>query len=249
MSILLLVLICLFEYLRRWHSVAKLPPNLLQGDVLLIFAHPDDEAMFFSPLLNYLRSNNVICHFLCFSSGDSEGKGEQREQELYESGKYFGVTKRNIKIVNHPELRDGLKEKWSHTLVKLEVNAYLRKNGSISTLVTFDKFGVSGHPNHIAVHNGVLGLKRGMPPGLLFLQLRSRSILSKYTGIFSVLSPLLFMKENRDRRNFFIPIPPFSLLCTWNAMMNHATQLVWFRYLFVIFSSYTYLNEFTEMRI
>ncbi|CCW69559.1 unnamed protein product [Phytomonas sp. Hart1] len=248
MSILLYILICIFEYLRRWYQVSKLPPTLIQGDVLLIFAHPDDEAMFFSPLLNYLRSKNIICHFLCLSSGDSEGKGEQREQELYESGKYFGVNKRNIKIVNHPELRDGLREKWSHILVKHEVDSYLKKNGSISTLVTFDKFGISSHPNHIAVHNGVLELKRSMPSGLLFLQIRSRSIVLKYMGIFSVIGSLFFAKENRDRRNFNILIPPFSLLYIWNAMMNHATQLVWFRYLFVIFSSYTYLNEFTELK-
>ena len=39
-------------------------------NILLIIAHPDDEAMFFSPLLEGLKKNSRVS-LLCLSTGNS----------------------------------------------------------------------------------------------------------------------------------------------------------------------------------
>ena len=47
---------------------------------------------------------------------------------------------------------------WSTDVVKERLHDYLRnKQGEneINFIVTFDERGISGHPNHIAVHRGV----------------------------------------------------------------------------------------------
>lgn len=51
-------------------------PNLL-----LVTAHPDDETMFFRPLIEELNSTHNI-HLLCFSNGDRYGLGKIRGEEL-----------------------------------------------------------------------------------------------------------------------------------------------------------------------
>jgi len=54
-----------------------LPVVLLQKSIdlrnisraLLVIAHPDDESMFFSPLLLYLIQNDITVHVISLSSG------------------------------------------------------------------------------------------------------------------------------------------------------------------------------------
>jgi LmbE family N-acetylglucosaminyl deacetylase len=38
--------------------------------VLLVISHPDDESMFFTPLLSTLKSNEVDAYILCLSNGE-----------------------------------------------------------------------------------------------------------------------------------------------------------------------------------
>lgn len=39
-------------------------------NVLLLTAHPDDEVMFFSPVVHTMVANNVSFHVLCLSTGN-----------------------------------------------------------------------------------------------------------------------------------------------------------------------------------
>ncbi|GET86243.1 N-acetylglucosaminylphosphatidylinositoldeacety la se [Leishmania tarentolae] len=230
-----------------WMKISNLAGTSVRSDVLFVFAHPDDEAMFFTPLLYALRAQRVTVHFLCLSNGNFAGMGKEREKELYASGAFFGVQRRNIRVVDHPDLQDGMRNVWSPLLIRREIESYMQKAGNISTIVTFDKYGVSGHPNHIAVHNGVRKLKENMPPGLLHLQLRTRSLLFKYVGLLAVVPYSLWSSTCASRTRFVAVIPPASVWASMAAMRKHAGQLVWFRYLFVIFSSYTYVNEMEEL--
>ncbi|KAG5510507.1 hypothetical protein JKF63_06804 [Porcisia hertigi] len=229
--------------LLRWMRISSLARWSVRSDVLFVFAHPDDEAMFFTPLLHAFRAQRVTVHFLCFSNGNYAGLGKEREKELYASGAFLGVHRRNIRVVDHPSLQDGMHNLWNPSLIHREVESYMQKAGNISTIVTFDKYGVSGHPNHIAVHNGVRELKENMPPGILYLQLKTRSLLSKYVGPLAVFPYLLWSSTGISRTSFVAVIPPVSAWESMAAMHKHASQLVWFRYLFVVFSSYTYVNE------
>ncbi|KAK7197013.1 N-acetyl-D-acetylglucosaminylphosphatidylinositol deacetylase [Novymonas esmeraldas] len=230
-----------------WLKISNLAGTSVRSDVLFVFAHPDDEAMFFTPLLHALRAQRVTVHLLCLSNGNYGGIGREREKELYASGAFFGVQRRNIRVVDHAELQDGMERVWSPSLIRREIEAYLQRAGNISTIVTFDKYGVSGHPNHVSVHNGVRELKEHMPPGLLHLQLRTRGLLLKYVGPLAILPYALWSSTNVSRTNFVAVIPPGSVWESMAAMQKHASQLVWFRYLFVVFSSYTYVNEIEEL--
>jgi N-acetylglucosaminylphosphatidylinositol deacetylase len=81
--------------------------------LLLVIAHPDDEVMFFSPLLNFTNS----IHILCLSDGNDEGLGTLRREELFKCGEFFSVKKENITIVRHPQLVDGMRTNWPSEIV------------------------------------------------------------------------------------------------------------------------------------
>lgn len=243
----LLWIAALAVLMARWCVISYHTRLLIRGDVLLVFAHPDYEAMFFTPLLHYLQANGIAAHLLCLSTGNYDGKGETRETELYASAAYFGILARSVKIVNHPELQDGMNKVWSLNVIKNIVEDYLQKTGSISTIVTFDGHGVSAHPNHIAVHSAVRLTKAGMLPGLIFLQLHSRNVFAKFIGILSLLPYLTILNPHRSRYDFAVMIPPTHVVRSMAAMERHASQLVWFRYLFVVFSSYTFIAEFRAL--
>ena len=51
------------------------PPKPERHNILILTAHPDDEAMFFQPTIKNLRDNQTI-HLLCLSAN------EAREKEL-----------------------------------------------------------------------------------------------------------------------------------------------------------------------
>ena len=69
-------------------------PTLSGKRILLLIAHPDDEAMFFGATLRYLThlslGNQIIV--LCFSSGDADGLGHIRKSELQKSALQLGIT-------------------------------------------------------------------------------------------------------------------------------------------------------------
>ena len=53
--------------------------------VLLVIAHPDDEVMFFTPVLLTLMESNAQITVLCLSNGNYEGMGTIRTNELIKS--------------------------------------------------------------------------------------------------------------------------------------------------------------------
>nr|CCC95775.1 unnamed protein product [Trypanosoma congolense IL3000] len=237
----------LLAFLVQWHrksSAEKLP---VRGEVLFVFAHPDDEAMFFSPLLRYVKRHNIPTHFLCLSNGNYSGLGAVREGELINSAHYFGVASSNVRIVNHAELQDGLDNVWNTEVIRREVLSCLQGSSAIQTVVTFDGKGVSSHPNHIAVYEGVRAAVKSAPPGTVFYTLYSRNLLEKYSGVLSVLSFLLRGRRCSVCRGFTAIISPTSVFTSFGAMRKHKSQLVWYRYLFLCFSSYSYINEMNEI--
>jgi N-acetylglucosaminylphosphatidylinositol deacetylase len=77
--------------------------NFLWGSkkVLLVTAHPDDEALFFSPtLLAVPRGVQVFS--LCLSYGDSEGLGQVRKEEFHHALDVLKISTNRRWILNHP---------------------------------------------------------------------------------------------------------------------------------------------------
>ncbi|KAG9153627.1 hypothetical protein Leryth_008562 [Lithospermum erythrorhizon] len=61
-------------------------------NILLVIAHPDDESMFFTPTIIYLTSRGHNVHILCISTGNADGMGNIRREELYLASTILKVT-------------------------------------------------------------------------------------------------------------------------------------------------------------
>lgn len=122
----------------------------------MVIAHPDDEAMFFVPTIMNLTQENKL-YLLCLSNGNFDGLGEIREQELIKSAEYLGFAE-PPSIVDNQDLQDGKENKWPIDVIVDEIHRFFKKHTHLEfkTIITFDKDGVSSHPNHIAVHHGAL---------------------------------------------------------------------------------------------
>lgn len=92
---------------------------------LLVTAHPDDESMFFLPLVHSLTQRTGgseadeptpewQVHLLCLSRGNFDGLGAVREQEMVTCGQFLGIAKENIHVLEDPQLQDGMQATWSH---------------------------------------------------------------------------------------------------------------------------------------
>ena len=254
-----------------------------KGGVLLLIAHPDDEAMFFLPFLKNIQNQSREIFLECFSIGDSEGKGETRRRELLESCKHLGIKEENCIIHNHPQLKDSLSEKWKEELVSEKIEDTLRRNPTISSVITFDekgksslpfclswrvalssnilKKGVSGHPNHISLHNASklvyqslkrrreakIEEKKEKEEKLLFFKLESVSLLRKYSSFLDIpfsffLSVLPISNEST------LHFTNASFFPSWRQMSIHNSQFVWYRKLSVLFSRYSYINTLLPLQ-
>jgi len=145
---------------------------------------------------------------------------------------------------------------------------------NITTILTFDGDGVSGHPNHKAIPYGIQHMISTYPlfaPPKLYV-LSTLHLAAKYVGI---LAPLVakndsvmhgialwlgrfifepfgwrsFIQASQDKHK---ATPVFvagieNYLVALRAMRQHWSQLVWFRWLNVLFSSYMWVNRWGEV--
>ncbi|XP_027775122.1 probable N-acetylglucosaminyl-phosphatidylinositol de-N-acetylase [Solanum pennellii] len=129
-------------------------------NVLLVIAHPDDESMFFTPTLNYLSSRGCNLHILCMSTGNADGMGNVRKEELYLASIVLKVPQKQVKVLDHPDLQAFSNNLLIYVLTPSSDRKILLCYLIISwtfvfQVITFDNYGVSGHCNHQDVHQGV----------------------------------------------------------------------------------------------
>lgn len=105
-----------------------------------------------------------MSHYFLTFVGNYEGKGNQRKKELWDACLVLGVPDRNICLISDTRLQDNPKAQWAvpviAKLIQHQVEAL-----DIDTLVTFDRGGVSSHPNHLAVFYAVayMFVEKNMP--------------------------------------------------------------------------------------
>ncbi|XP_059487259.1 N-acetylglucosaminyl-phosphatidylinositol de-N-acetylase [Neocloeon triangulifer] len=221
-------------------------PALLKAQrVLLLTAHPDDECMFFGPTVVGLlgRGGSAKRLFLvCLSSGDQDGLGAQRKQELRDSCRVLGIKDEDLYIYQSTRLKDGLKTEWPVEEVASIAERHMLQLG-VDLVVTFDRYGVSGHPNHQSLFYGLaaLHLKSKIPQGVEVLCVESVSRLRKYLGPCDSL--LSWVVGNHQ-----IVLTAKERKRVLEAMACHQSQIVWFRRLYLLFSRYTFLNSFSPIR-
>ncbi|KAI8642798.1 putative deacetylase LmbE-like domain-containing protein [Parasitella parasitica] len=203
--------------------------------MLILTAHPDDECMFFGPTITCLRTlTKSRIHVLCLSIGNADGLGVIRKKELVKSCQTFGIPASHVKSLDLPELSDGMKSQWDINVITQVVKDYVTKH-KIDTIITFDDHGVSQHPNHIAAYHGARAFVRQNRDIQLY-KLTSVSLIRKYIGIFDLILP-------NSKKSVEMISPPFAYLATHKAMRQHKSQLVWFRWLYVTFSRYMFIND------
>ncbi|XP_052175193.1 probable N-acetylglucosaminyl-phosphatidylinositol de-N-acetylase isoform X5 [Diospyros lotus] len=128
--------------------------GLGQKNVLLVIAHPDDESMFFTPTINYLMSRRHNLRMLCISTGDADGMGSIRKEELYKASAILKVPLQQVKILDHPHLQDGFGKVWNLNLLANIIEEEILSHAT-DLIITFDDYGVSGHCNHRDVNHGI----------------------------------------------------------------------------------------------
>ncbi|XP_050209511.1 uncharacterized protein LOC126660192 isoform X2 [Mercurialis annua] len=248
LSLIVLWIASLCKILHVSNSAYK--TSFLNGskkNVLLVIAHPDDESMFFSPTINYLISRGHNVHILCLSIGNADGIGNTRKHELYQACAVLKVPLQQVKVLDHPKLQDGFGQVWDHSLLENIIEEEVSGH-NINVVITFDNYGISGHCNHRDVHYGILKLLNGnRQANIETWELVSTNILRKYSGPIDIwLSMLKTMKYKSEETYCLLNEHPQKTLY---AMAAHSSQWVWFRKLFVAFSSYTYVNSLKRIKL
>ncbi|CAI6093240.1 unnamed protein product [Clonostachys chloroleuca] len=191
-------------------------PQLRGKRICLLIAHPDDEAMFFSPTVLGLTRPETGNHvkILCLSTGNADGLGETRKKELIKSGMLLGLRSEDDIFVldNQHDFPDSMTTKWDHqkisallcsavapNLARQRAKPGIAPTSSIDVLVTFDSSGVSSHPNHISLYHGartfISALVEGkseFPCPVDLYTLTSVNFFRKYSSIGDALTTLFF---------------------------------------------------------
>lgn len=131
--------------------------NSKSKDVLLLIAHPDDEVMFYLPMIKFLLNLKKKIRILCLSNGNYDKIGDVRQKEFSELCKVLNLE--DSSILNDERLQDNLHKNWDSKVVASKIDEYLNKKDNfqkIGTIITFDHFGVTKHPNHISAHDGLM---------------------------------------------------------------------------------------------
>jgi N-acetylglucosaminylphosphatidylinositol deacetylase len=221
--------------------------------IAFVVAHPDDEVMFFGNAINSLKSSNE-CFVLCLSTGNANGLGSIREKELLTSLSILGIASTNVKIVDDIALQDGMHQSWDEEIAANYVSEFVLAH-NVEVILTFDDCGVSGHINHVAVSKAVAHFVATQQYNVVAFGLESLSLFRKYIGPFDIcLSYLLSKTKTTVSFMGLASLPEFHVfsicrnwLTLWHAMQAHQSQFVWYRRLFIVFSSYSYINHFRPL--
>ncbi|KAA3678510.1 N-acetylglucosaminylphosphatidylinositol deacetylase, partial [Paragonimus westermani] len=229
-----------------WYSPLRCAASvILPGPVLLVTAHPDDEAMFFTPTLLWFQKAGIPVDLLCFSAGDFDGLGSVRHTELLNAAKHFGI--RHLRIIDNPdEFPDNPCCDWPYDSIASQVRRTCTEWG-IETVVTFDTHGVSLHPNHCALSRAIYldrKFSRSSPYSELYF-LKSLPVYRKYFSIVDATCDLIFAWRRTQHLTLLVPFR--MLYLAYTSMLAHRSQLLWYRWLYIWFSVYMYKNTLIKM--
>ncbi|XP_006622406.1 N-acetylglucosaminyl-phosphatidylinositol de-N-acetylase [Apis dorsata] len=231
--------VCIFLYsiLKKVSHIAWQLPGP-PARILLVTAHPDDEVMFFGPLVYWVtKSKASEIYLLCLSNGGDK----RRKEELWECTKILGIPEDNVTIIMSTELPDDQNVQWPTEIVAEFILQYV-ESYKINAVITFDKHGISRHKNHISLYFAIAALciEKKVPYYCKLYVLESVNIFRKYVQLLDLPISLLTAS--------------YWYLITYNqkkiikkGMIAHKSQYVWFRKLYMIFSRYTFINTFQEM--
>ena len=205
--------------------------------ICLLIAHPDDESMFFGPLLCHLAKIDCQVFILCMTRGNYYNQGSRRVQEMHLACRHMFNHSYDLRIIDEDDkIPDHSTKKWDEKLATTLISAYLKEN-LIQTIVTFDQFGISGHPNHCSLNK--LVNKCEYLPFVEIWQLVTVNRARKYIPLLDLIFSL--------RENYLIVGSLQDYFKILGMMLKHKSQLVWFRWLYLITSRYMFINSFEKI--
>ncbi|CAO1628744.1 unnamed protein product [Parajaminaea phylloscopi] len=231
--------------------------------VLFLLAHPDDEVMFFSPLINALLTLLPAASIFGISvsvgqaGGSAQDLGATRARELVAAYGAFDVPASNVVAIDDAALPDGMTETWQTEAIVQAVRNATRSGATsarwptqFDAIVTFDSAGISNHPNHAGVADAAssvasLFAAEGRRPAVW--RLRSVPLYQKYGSLpHAILARIwstrsMFPHQRHDCA--YVLAAPGQYMRSLAAMRAHASQLVWFRYGWWTLSSYVFGGE------
>ena len=174
-----------------------------------------------------------------------------RRREMYSAAMRFGAT---ASVVEDPRLQDG--GEWDACVVaevaRRGIEASFAVRGSCRRcVVTFDERGASGHKNHASTSRGLVLLRLASESqadslfGTRFFELESAPFTSRFLGMLAVPVGLVRSRVDPQPSVLYANLDVITAFC---ALAVHETQFVWFRKLFLVFSSYTFLNRLIEIQ-
>ncbi|KAG9231232.1 putative deacetylase LmbE-like domain-containing protein [Amylocarpus encephaloides] len=248
-------------------------PKLRNKRICLLIAHPDDEAMFFAPTVLALTEPELGNHvkILCLSSGDADGLGETRKKELVKSGMSLGLMKEDdVFVVESPEFPDSMTTEWHKEKIATLLSSAFAPNlakpmknkstdaptATIDVLITFDRTGVSNHPNHKSLFFGarhfissLLHNRPGWRSPVDLYTLNSVSVVRKYTSFLDSMATLVGMafskRETGDHPGplMFLSGPKEVRIAQSAMTTAHISQMKWFRWGWIGLSRYMVVND------
>ncbi|KAL0034476.1 hypothetical protein WJX79_004581 [Trebouxia sp. C0005] len=184
------------------------------------------------------------------STGNFEGLGKLRQEELRTACAILGIEPKDVFIVDHTDLQDGPHAQWPPQLIALIVAAQASKVKA-DMIITFDAQGVSHHPNHIAVWRGAVSYLQkandstaaNSLSSVVVYALQSSSMWRKFCGPLDIPLSLCQTKLGKVQACYISKQP----LTAIQALKAHKSQYVWYRMLYIRISRYTYVNTLIRL--
>lgn len=220
--------------------------NNFHETTLIVFAHPDDETMFFGPTILNLIKHSKSIDLLCLTNGDSDGIGAEREGELSEVVRAWSPNM-TLVIIKDPDLPDNITKVWDKLKVSEHIQRHVKLSSrNIDTMVTFDDYGVSGHPNHRSIYEAAYFLRNG--PHIFepkILTLKSMSLWRKYNSFLDSVHTFIEtnLPTHNPKKHFALGIDIAKYASLKSTLLLHKSQMLWFRRLYMMFSRYMFIND------
>ena len=143
-----------------------------------------------------------------------------------------------------------------------KMSAKKAPEANIDVVITFDRGGVSAHPNHISLYHGAVAFVRsimkdhkGWEPAVKLYTLTSVSIFRKYASVLD--SPILILQtllKKKEGQPFPAPLltvsGPKDYRRAQRAMTTaHESQMRWFRWGWIGVSRYMVVNDLQKARV
>lgn len=181
--------------------------------------------------------------------------------------------RRKLKEFSRNDFPDSMTEEWEESKIsKLLTEAFApqlerqrasdsaKPTANIDVIITFDETGVSSHPNHISLYHGARSFvaslvkgKAGWTNPVDLYTLSSINIVRKYASVSDVFTTLGLWatsvgsadKDHPPALVFMNQLAGDGGLGTaWGAMTGaHKSQMVWFRYFWIVLSRYMVIND------